>query len=107
MGSKTSVTNLRKVSKIKSKVNTGLAEAYNYRNKRITKEAVMVMKNPIITAIKRTLTINKKQDLRIKRDYKMAMVPAKIYETLDTVMQEKVWADLENEVAENVYSRMP
>ena len=27
----------------------------------------------------------------------MAMVPSKIYELMDNVMQEKVWIDLENE----------
>ena len=58
------------------------------------------MKNPIISAIKKTLRINEKNKKKLPKDYHIAMVPSKIYELMDQVMQEKVWLDLENEADE-------
>lgn len=55
------------------------------------------MKNPIIAAIKKTLKLNKKNNKKLSKDYQIAMVPSKIYEMMDNVMQEKVWIDLESE----------
>ena len=55
------------------------------------------MKNPIISAIKKTLKLSEKQNKKLPRDYHIAMVPSKIYELMDNVMQEKVWIDLEAE----------
>lgn len=55
------------------------------------------MKNPIISAIKKTLKLNEKNNKKLPKDYNIAMVPSKIYELMDNVMQEKVWVDLESE----------
>ena len=63
------------------------------------------MKNPIISAIKKTLRV--KNDKRAMRDYGISMIPMKIYEIVDLVMQDKVWSDLENESNEDLYQRMP
>ena len=55
------------------------------------------MKNPIISAIKKTLKLGAKKNKRMMKDYQIAMVPNKIYELMDNVMQEKVWIDIETE----------
>ena len=45
------------VDDIKAKVNTGLADADGSKNARIIKKQLDLMKNPIISAIKKTLRI--------------------------------------------------
>mgnify|MGYP001413502383 CR=1 FL=1 len=40
---------------------------------------------------------HEKKNKKLGREYHIAMVPSKIYELMDTVMQEKVWIDLESE----------
>ena len=50
-------TNLKKVSEIKSRINTGLANAEGSNNSRLIKKQLDLMKNPIISAIKKTLRI--------------------------------------------------
>ena len=82
---------------IKSKINTGLANADGSKNSRIIKKQLDLMKNPIISAIKKTLTLSEKKNKKLPKDYHIAMVPTKIYEIMDNVMQEKVWIDLESE----------
>ena len=52
------------------------------------------MKNPIITAIKKTLQLSNN---KLTKDYYICMTPEKILLMLDQVMQDKVWLDLENE----------
>ena len=91
-------TNLQKVKDIKAKINTGLANAEGSKNSRIIKKQLDLMKNPIISAIKKTLQVNEKKKTKLSKDFYIAMVPSKIYELMDTVMQEKVWIDLESEV---------
>ena len=44
------------------------------------------MKNPIISAIKKTLQVNEKKNKKLLKDYHIAMVPNKIYELMDNVM---------------------
>ena len=58
-------TNLKKVKEIKSKINSGLAEAYGSQNRRITANAVLAMRNPIISAIKKTLKLSQKKDKKL------------------------------------------
>jgi len=89
--------NLKKVNDIKSKINTGLADADGSKNSRIIKKQLDLMKNPIISAIKKTLRVSEKNKKKLPKDYYIAMVPSKIYELMDNVMQEKVWVDLEAE----------
>ena len=55
------------------------------------------MKNPIISAIKKTLKLSAKKNKKLMKDFKIAMVPNKIFELMDNVMQEKVWIDIEQE----------
>ena len=50
-------TNLQRVKDIKSKINTGLANADGSKNSRIIKKQLDLMKNPIISAIKKTLML--------------------------------------------------
>ena len=88
---------LKKVDKIKARVNTGLASADGSKNTRIIKQELDLMKNPIISAIKKTLRLSSKKNKKLPKEYHIAMMPAKIYELMDTVMQEKVWVDLESE----------
>ena len=45
------------IDDIKAKVNTGLADADGSKNARIIKKQLDLMKNPIISAIKKTLRI--------------------------------------------------
>ena len=82
---------------IKSKINTGLADAEGSKNSRIIKKQLDLMKNPIISAIQKTLKLNQKKNKKLPKDYYIAMVPNKIYDLMDAVMQEKVWIDLEAE----------
>jgi len=49
------------------------------------------MKNPIIAAIKKTLKLSSKKNKQLQKDFRIAMVPNKIMELMDNVMQEKVW----------------
>ena len=44
------------------------------------------MKNPIISAIKKTLRVNESKNKKLPKDYNIAMVPTKIYELMDNVM---------------------
>ena len=44
------------------------------------------MKNPIISAIKKTLLASQKKNKKLEKEYHIAMVPSKIYELMDTVM---------------------
>ncbi len=90
-------TSLKKVNDIKSKINTGLANADGSKNSRIIKKQLDLMKNPIISAIKKTLKVNAKNKKKLPKDYYIAMVPNKIFELMDNVMQEKVWVDIEAE----------
>lgn len=89
--------NIKKMTDIKSKINTGLAEAEGSKNQRIIKKQLDLMKNPIISAIKKTLRMNGKNGKKLPREYYIAMMPFKIYELMDSVMQEKVWLDIEAE----------
>jgi len=78
--------NLQKVNEIKSKINTGLAKAEGSKNSRIIKKQLDLMKNPIISAIKKTLRVNESKNKKLPKDYNIAMVPTKIYELMDNVM---------------------
>lgn len=89
--------NIKKMTDIKSKINTGLAEAEGSKNSRIIKKQLDLMKNPIISAIKKTLRVSEKNKKKLPKEYYIAMVPGKIYELMDSVMQEKVWVDIESE----------
>lgn len=89
--------NMKKMTDIKSKINTGLAEAEGMKNQRYIKKQLDLMKNPIISAIKKTLRVNGKNGKKMPKEYYIAMVPSKIYELMDGVMQEKVWLDIESE----------
>jgi len=44
------------------------------------------MKNPIITAIKKTLKLSAKKNKSLMKDFKIAMVPTKIFDLMDDVM---------------------
>jgi len=44
------------------------------------------MKNPIISAIKKTMRLNDKKNQKMPKEYSICMVPFKIYELMDTVM---------------------
>ena len=50
---------------IKSRINTGLANADGSKNSRIVKNAVDLMKNPIIAAIKKTLKLTSKKNKQL------------------------------------------
>ena len=50
-------TDPMQIDDIKAKVNTGLADADGSKNARIVKKQLDLMKNPIISAIKKTLRI--------------------------------------------------
>ena len=89
--------NLKNLEKIRAKVNTGLTNADGSKNSRIIKQNLELMKNPIIAAIRKTLKISEKKDARTQKEYQVAMVPSKIYELMDNVMQEKIWIDIESE----------
>lgn len=52
------------------------------------------MKNPILTSIKKTLSLPNHE---LTKDYYISMDPAKILQLLDEIMREKVVKDLENE----------
>ena len=94
---------MKRVNTIKSKVNSGLAKAIGSSNKNLVKKTIKDMKNPIITAIKKTLNLNNK---KLSKDYYMEMKPDKILTHLNDIMQDKVWVDLENE-AGPVQNRRP
>ena len=49
---------MEKIKDIKSKINTGLANAQGTDNSRIIKKQLDLMKNPIISAIQKTLKAN-------------------------------------------------
>lgn len=89
--------NLKKLDEIKSKINSGLANAAGSKNSRIIKNTLDLMKNPIISAIKKTLKLNTKGGKSMPKEYSIAMVPPKIFELMDAIMQEKVWVDIEAE----------
>ena len=91
------MANLKKITDIKSRINTGLAEADGSKNSRIIKKQIDLMKNPIIAAIKKTLRVNEKNKKKMPKEYYIAMMPFKIFELMDSVMQEKVWVDIEAE----------
>ena len=52
------------------------------------------MKNPILSSIKKTLSL---PNHKLTKDYFISMEPFKILKILDEIMQEKVIQDLENE----------
>ena len=93
---------LKKLAKIKARVNTGLTDADGSKNSRIIKHNLDLMKNPILAAIRKTLKCGAKMDARTKKEYQTAMVPSKMYEMMDNVMQEKVWIDIESETGDLV-----
>ena len=96
--------NLQNLDKIKSRINTGLAGADGSKNPRIIKQQLDIMKNPILSAIKKTLKLSAKKNKKMLKDFKIAMVPNKIFELMDNVMQEKVWIDIEQE-ADSIENR--
>ena len=59
-------TNIERVNEIKTKVNNGLAKAVGSKNKNVIKKTVKDMKNPIITAIKKTLQLSNN---KLTKDY--------------------------------------
>ena len=93
---------LKNLEKIKARINTGLADADGSKNSRIIKHNLDLMKNPIISAIKKTLKLSANKDKKSQKDYHIAMMPSKIYDLMDTVMQEKVWIDIEAESSDLV-----
>lgn len=78
--------NLQNLDKIKSRINTGLAGADGSKNPRIIKQQLDLMKNPILSAIKKTLKLSAKKNKKMLKDFKIAMVPNKIFELMDNVM---------------------
>lgn len=52
------------------------------------------MKNPILSSIKKTLSL---PNHKLTKDYFFSMEPMKILKILDDIMREKVVQDLENE----------
>ena len=64
-----STSNLDNISNIKAKVETGLGDALGTTNKRIIKDAQEIMKNPIISAIKKTMQLSKKKNKKLEKDY--------------------------------------
>ena len=64
------------------------------------------MKNPIISAIKKTMQLSKKKNKKLEKDYQIAMLPNKILDIMDAVMFEKVWIDIENENKDQVDQRL-
>ena len=75
--------NLKKLGDIKSRINTGLANADGSKNSRIVKASLDLMKNPIIAAIKKTLKLTSKKNKQLQKDFRIAMVPNKILEIMD------------------------
>ena len=75
-----------RIKDIKSKINTGLANAEGSNNSRIIKKQLDLMKNPILAAIQKTLKANQKKNKKLEKEYHIAMVPSKIFELMDTVM---------------------
>ena len=64
------------------------------------------MKNPIISAIKKTMQVGKGKNKKLDKDFRIAMLPNKILDIVDSVMFEKVWNDLDNENKEQVEQRV-
>ena len=95
------------MKKIKSKVNSGLISAQGTQNKRIVKDTIEIMKNPIISAIKKTIQMSMKKNKKLEKEYMIAMLPSKILDIMDIVMFEKVWIDIENEEKEMIEQRQP
>ena len=85
---------MKRVNDIKAKVNVGLAKAVGTKNRNVIKKTIKDMKNPIITSIKKTLTLTNN---KLTKEYYQSMKPQHILSMLDAIMQDKVWIDLENE----------
>ena len=80
---------------IKSQVKEGLEKALaSQKSKVVIKKTIKDMKNPILSSIKKTLSL---PNHKLTKDYFISMEPFKILKILDEIMQEKVIQDLENE----------
>ena len=66
----TLATNLKRVNDIKTKVNVGLAKAVGSKNRNVIKKTIKDMKNPIITSIKKTLTLTNN---KLTKEYYQSM----------------------------------
>jgi hypothetical protein len=86
---------VNKLKQIKARVNRYHIRGMGTSNKKAIKAQLELHKNPIISAIKRTVASVGKG--KLSKEHYFQMLPINICLLLDPVMQEKVWLDLENE----------